>query len=71
MNKRIFLTLAFITITVTTLLAQSDPGLPCGGADQDDNNCPLDTWVIVLAAVVMIFTAIHLARKQKAAINAA
>lgn len=72
MKKRIFLTLVFAVTTVTQLLA--GPGdTPCGGNDPDDvvNCTPLDTWVIVLAGVAMIFTFLHLTRKQKAAVKAA
>jgi len=39
--------------------------LPCDGQDPFDNNCPLDTWVIVLVIIAGIFTAIRLHRKQK------
>jgi hypothetical protein len=41
-------------------------GEPCGGTDPDAT-CPLDTWVIVLAAGASIFAAMHLYRKQRSA----
>jgi len=42
-------------------------GLPCGGTDPDEV-CPLDTWVMVLAVIAFVYTAVHLYRKQKAAL---
>jgi len=44
-------------------------GSPCGGTDPDEV-CPLDTWVVVLAVAAFVFAAIHLYRKQKAALVA-
>jgi len=43
------------------------PGAPCGGTDIDAD-CPLDTWVIFLAVIAVVFAAIHLHKKQKAGI---
>jgi hypothetical protein len=40
-------------------------GPDCSDTDPIDANCPLDTWVFVLAAVVLVFAVIHLQRKQK------
>lgn len=37
-------------------------GGPCGLTD-DDGNCPLDTWVVVLAIIGVVFGAVHLYRK--------
>lgn len=56
---------AFIFLMLNTVLLFGQ-GEPCGGADPDSSACPLDTWVMVLAGVVFIFTVIHLLRKQKA-----
>ena len=50
---------------ITTALAQPGSGgdpLPC---DPDDPNCPLDTWVIVLVVMAVIFAVTQLHRKQK------
>ncbi|WP_428327324.1 hypothetical protein [Mucilaginibacter sp.] len=44
-----------------TLFAQD---LPCDGTDAY-STCPLDSWVIVLAGVALVFAALHLHRKQK------
>ena len=40
-------------------------GPPCGDGDPINANCPLDTWVIVLAFMAIVFAARHLYRKQK------
>jgi hypothetical protein len=61
---------SFFLLTSLSVFAQdcSDgPGLP--GDDPDahpvgGNGCPLDTWVIVLVAVALLFTVWHLHRKQ-------
>lgn len=45
--------------------AQDDGGPDCGGLDPVGNNCPLDTWVIILAFIAVVFTAMYLQRKQK------
>jgi len=45
-------------------------GEPCGGTDPDAT-CPLDTWVIMLAMVAVVFAAWHLHRKQKSPLPAA
>ena len=61
----LFATLSVVLLNIVTVMADptgSDP-LPC---DPDDPNCPLDTWVIVLAAVALVAAVIHLHRKQKA-----
>ena len=55
------LLLLFI-LNSSVLFAQ--PGEPCGETDPDAT-CPLDTWVIVLAIIAVIFAAYHLHRKQK------
>jgi hypothetical protein len=53
--------------TVATAFAQDE--VPCGGdpddGDYDPNNCPLDTWVILLVALALILTVIHLHRRRK------
>jgi hypothetical protein len=62
-KKRIVLTLLFLIANVAVLFAQG--ALPCNDGDIDEN-CPLDTWVIVLAAGALLFTVLHLYRTQKA-----
>jgi hypothetical protein len=42
----------------------AQPGEPCGGVDPDAT-CPLDSWVVVLAAVAVTATVVHLYRKQR------
>lgn len=77
MKKRISLVLVFLIANTVPLFAQfigggsgggggdDGPGsAPCGGADID-GGCPLDTWVIILAAIALIFTTLYLYRKQK------
>lgn len=58
---------AYLLLTVSYCFA--DPGDPggglCDGNDGGPDGCPLDTWVIVLVVIAVIFTAIHLHRKQK------
>lgn len=66
MKKRITLILVFLIAGTVPLFAQllGDPGLPCDGADID-GGCPLDTWIIILAAVALILTTLYLYRKQR------
>ena len=54
--------IAICIVSCPSLLLAQD--LPCGG-DDPYATCPLDSWVIVLAAVALIFAAVHLYRKQK------
>lgn len=51
-----------IVLSPSALFAQD---LGCAGADPY-GNCPLDTWVIVLAGVTLLFAVVQLYRKQKA-----
>jgi len=69
MRIRIFFsTLLLLMFNVAALFAQSgDPNGPCGLNDDDNTNCPLDTWVVALAVVAVIFAAVHLHKKQKRA----
>jgi hypothetical protein len=70
------ITLRKILITVPAaifplILLADDPGVPCiESADPMDNTCPLDSWIIVLAAAAFIFAAVHLYRKQKRSLPA-
>jgi hypothetical protein len=63
MIKKFFLTAFVFTAGILSCFAQ-DNITPCDSGD-GDAFCPLDTWVIVLAATAFAFTAIHLYRKQK------
>ncbi|MDR3693260.1 hypothetical protein [Mucilaginibacter sp.] len=63
--------LLLFILNSSVLFAQStNPGEPCGGTDPDAT-CPLDTWVIILAMVAVVFAAWHLYRKQKSPLPAA
>jgi hypothetical protein len=64
-GKIFFGALLLLVLNTATLFAQGGPGEPCQGTDPDAT-CPLDTWVIVLAVVAVIFAVVHLNRKQKA-----
>jgi hypothetical protein len=56
----------YLLITTNCFADPGDPGDPlCGGIDGGPDNCPLDTWVIGLVVIAVIFTAVHLHRKQK------
>ncbi|WP_299502144.1 hypothetical protein [Mucilaginibacter sp.] len=65
MKKTIALTLLFLVMAMT-VVAQ-DPGAPaCGGGDPDLSDCPLDSWVMLLAGCGLIITVLYLNNKQKA-----
>ena len=55
---------AFLLLMLNAVFLYAQPGEPCGGQDPDAT-CPLDTWVVVLAAVAVTFAVIHLFRKQR------
>ena len=62
--KNVWLTL-MLSLPATVALADPGTGL-CDGLDGGPDNCPLDTWVWALAAIVAIFSVTHLIkRKQK------
>ncbi len=67
--KIFFSTLLLLMINIVALYAQSESPIdgPCGLNDDDNQNCPLDTWVVVLAIIAVIFAAIHLHKKKKRA----
>jgi len=44
--------------------AQPGGGL-CDGNDGGPDGCPLDTWVIVLVVIAVIFAVTHLYRQKK------
>ncbi|MDB4921549.1 hypothetical protein [Mucilaginibacter sp.] len=64
MRVRIFFSTLLLLFNAGLLFAQ-DPGAPCAGQDPDLTTCPLDTWVIFLAFVAIVFAARHIYRKQK------
>jgi hypothetical protein len=62
MRAKIFFgTLLLLMLNSVALFAQ--PGEPCEGTDPDAT-CPLDTWVIILAIIAVVFATIHLYRKR-------
>ncbi|WPU96582.1 hypothetical protein SNE25_13745 [Mucilaginibacter sabulilitoris] len=63
-NKYRFLLGICLLLLSTNCFADPGDGL-CDGNDGGPDGCPLDTWVIVLVVIAVIFTAIHLHRKQK------
>jgi hypothetical protein len=62
MRVKIFLG-SLLLLILNTAVLYAQPGEPCGGTDPDAT-CPLDTWILVLAAIAIIFAAVHLSRKQ-------
>ena len=62
--KIFFSTLLLLLANVAVMYAQ-DPGEPCNGNDPDNVGCPLDTWVVLLAFVAIVFAAWHLNNKRK------
>jgi H+/Cl- antiporter ClcA len=65
MRTRIFCGAFFLLmLNVAVGFAQTGPGGACGLAD-GDGTCPLDTWVLVLAAIGLVFGAVHLYHKGK------
>jgi hypothetical protein len=54
---------ALLLLMLNVIFLYADPALPCAGTDPDAQ-CPLDTWVIVLAAAGFLFAAVRLYRKQ-------
>ena len=67
MRVKIFLGVLLLLILNTAVL-YAQPGEPCGGTDPDAT-CPLDTWVIVLAAVAVIFAVTKLYRLQRSEVS--
>ncbi|WP_426667683.1 hypothetical protein ACPPVU_16795 [Mucilaginibacter sp. McL0603] len=62
-SKSVLLTLMLLMST-TVVLADPGTGL-CDGVDGGPDNCPLDTWVWALIAIVTIFAVTHLKRKRR------
>lgn len=71
MKKKISIAVLFILNIVSLHALATGPGTPGGEEpcppEAGPDGCPLDTWVILLAAAALIFTIIYLHRKQKAA----
>ncbi|MBC7400048.1 MAG: hypothetical protein H7289_08895 [Mucilaginibacter sp.] len=63
MKKKFILTLLFVIGSAVVVFAQG-PG-PCNDADPDGVTCPIDTWVVAFAIIALLFTMLHLNRKQK------
>lgn len=61
MIKKIFALLFVLAIHSVSFAQITNP---CGGTD-DDDVCPLDTWVYILVLVGMAFGAYKLYQKQK------
>ena len=55
---------SLILIPVLSFAQTTDPPLPCDG-DDPYGNCPLDTYVWLLAIIALVFGAIYLYRQQK------
>ena len=65
MRVKIFFSTLLLMFNAGLLFAQDPIGEPCAGQDTDLNGCPLDTWVIIMAFIAIIFAARHIYRKQK------
>ncbi|MES2268153.1 MAG: hypothetical protein V4520_15440 [Bacteroidota bacterium] len=61
MIKKTFTILVLLTIHTISYAQIINP---CGGAD-DDEPCPLDTWVYVLVLIAVIYGAYKMHQKQK------
>ncbi len=57
-----FLLISFVTMAQD---CGDGPGLPGQDVDNATNQCPLDTWVIVLVGAALIFTTVQFYRKQQ------
>lgn len=54
----------FLLMMFNAVVGFAQAGGPCGFVDPD-NNCPLDTFVVVLAGIALVFGAAQLYRKGK------
>ncbi len=61
----LLLTLLFIATTVQAQDCDDGPGLPGVDIDAATNQCPIDTWVILLVAAVLLFATYNLYKQQK------
>ena len=66
-NKILGLLFTFLLISITAFGQDcgDGPGLPGRDVDAATNQCPLDTWVIVLVGIALIFTTVQMYRKQQ------
>lgn len=64
-----FSVIILLLISALSTYAQVVDPDPCGPTDIDSGNCPLDTWVIILVAVVSIFAAFRLYNRKKSAVQ--
>ena len=56
----------FGVLLLSPVISFAQGGLPCGDSDPGNSGtCPLDTWVVFLAAIAVSFAVLHLHRKQK------
>ncbi|HWZ16187.1 MAG TPA: hypothetical protein VNW95_13190 [Mucilaginibacter sp.] len=55
---------AFFLLMLNAVIGFAQAGAPCAGGDVD-GNCPLDTFVVVLAGIALVFGAVQLYRKGK------
>lgn len=72
--KKLFLS-TFLFFANIAILFADDPGggtpsNPCGGSDIDGptgtpTDCPIDTWIMVFAALALIITILYLHKKQQ------
>jgi len=67
MRLKIFFSTLLLLLTNVALIYAQDPGEPCNGNDPDNVGCPLDTWVVLLAIVAIVFAAWHLQKRRKTA----
>lgn len=65
MRVKIFFGTLLLSMLNVALLRAQDPGEPCSGNDVDSVGCPLDTWVVLLAFIAIVFAAWHLKNKRK------
>jgi hypothetical protein len=64
MKRKLILTLIFFAASIVSVFAGPGPG-PCNDADPDGYTCPIDSWVVGFAVMVLLFTTYHLYQKQK------
>jgi hypothetical protein len=67
-NKYKFLLGFYLSLVINDCFAQgipTDGGGPCDGDNGGPDGCPLDTWVIILILIALVFTTSHLYKKQK------
>jgi len=62
----LFLTFLLLTTALQAQDCTDGPGLPGVDIDAGINECPIDTWVIVLVAGALLFATYNLYQKQKA-----